>query len=110
MYLQAAVSLPNRPFLHCSSIPFIIFIATSVFAVLSRNNLVFRGGLLIFSCIFSHHLRDASRRGLWFYGLPTVQVPYTAYILLELLLPLLYRSLINLSAVSFRKSDNSFVV
>lgn len=108
--LKAAVSLPRRPFLHCTSIPVLVLIAATLVATFLKNNLIFRFGLLIFSCIFSHHLRDASRRGLWFYGLPTVAVPYTLYLGLELLLPLLYRTILKLNSLTLHKSDNILIV
>jgi hypothetical protein len=63
---QDAVSLPQRPFLHCSSLPLVLFPLLLVWRGLTGNLLRF--GLLLFSSLFSHHLRDATRRGLWFIG------------------------------------------
>ena len=108
--IQDAVSLPNRPFLHCSSIPVIILAATSIGALFSRHRLLHRAGLLIFSCFFSHHLRDASRRGLWFYGLPTIHVSYNVYVIFELSLPLVYRYLLSLYPIYKQTPENIIIV
>ena len=52
-------------------------------------------GLLVFSSIFSHHIRDASRRGLWIWGtkddLISIYVSYPAYLISITLLPLIFR-------------------
>ena len=52
-------------------------------------------GLLVFTTIFSHHIRDASRRGLWIWGtkddLISINVSYTAYLISITLLPLIFR-------------------
>jgi hypothetical protein len=63
---QDAVSLPQRPFLHCSTLPLLLLLLLLVWRVVTGNLL--RLGLLLFSSLFSHHLRDATRRGLWFIG------------------------------------------
>jgi hypothetical protein len=63
---QDAVSLSQRPFLHCSSLPLVLLLLLLAGRVVTGNLLRF--GLLLFSSLFSHHLRDATRRGLWFIG------------------------------------------
>jgi hypothetical protein len=86
--LEDAVSLPQRPFLHCSALPLLLLLLMLVGRVVTGNLL--RLGLLLFSSLFSHHLRDATRRGLWFIGLPPVPVSYPLYLVLFYLLPFLY--------------------
>jgi len=109
--LKAAISLPYRPFLHCSSIPVLILVASNLVALLYKQRFVLRAGLLIFSSIFSHHVRDAARRGLWFYGLPSIQLSYNIYVVLELALPLFYRYFLAVHP-SYKQldSENVFLV
>jgi hypothetical protein len=64
---QDAVSLSQRPFLHCSSLPLALLLLLLLVGRMVAGNLL-RFGLLLFSSLFSHHLRDATRRGLWFIG------------------------------------------
>lgn len=82
----------GRPILHCSSIPLIIFfinIFTVGFFGLRSSRWV-RFGWLSWTALTSHHVRDANRRGLWFYPIgSTPPLPNVLYILIILLLPYL---------------------
>uniref|UniRef100_A0A8D8M3C8 Transmembrane protein 267 n=1 Tax=Cacopsylla melanoneura TaxID=428564 RepID=A0A8D8M3C8_9HEMI len=72
----------SRPFLHCTSLWIIITWLLSLF----HHNLA----ILIFTSVVSHHIRDASRRGLWFYPLfSTPPLPTVFYLSLMLLLPVI---------------------
>ena len=50
-------------------------------------------GLLVFSSLVSHHLRDASRRGLWVWPGLSLPLPPPAYLLATQLLPPAVRAL-----------------
>ena len=41
--------------------------------------------------MFSHHLRDGSRRGLWLWSGVSIQLSYSHYIILTLVTPLILR-------------------
>lgn len=46
--------------------------------------------------VFSHHLRDAHRRGLWFWPIgSTPPLPYWVYISCVLILPVIVRDIIE---------------
>lgn len=87
LHLKDAVSLSQRPFLHCSTLPLILLLLLLVARV---RGMPLRLGLLVFSSIFSHHLRDSTRRGLWLLGLPPVPVAYPLYLVLIYMLPFSY--------------------
>ncbi|KAL4660829.1 hypothetical protein GN956_G1536 [Arapaima gigas] len=87
--LKAAVSLSHRPPLHCSS----------VIPVLCGSLRLLTGACrlghpwcslpwLLFLSLASHHLRDATRRGLWLWPLgSTPPLPYWLYVALTSTLP-----------------------
>jgi hypothetical protein len=61
-----------------------------IFALfISRN---YRTGLLVSVSLFSHQLRDATRRGLWFWPMgSTPRIPYAIYLtMLCALVPLVH--------------------
>lgn len=42
----------------------------------------------MFTAFLSHHTRDATRRGYWFYPYGSTQpIPYVSYVLITLLIP-----------------------
>ena len=41
--------------------------------------------------MFSHHLRDGGRRGLWLFSGVTIKLTYSHYIILTLIMPLILR-------------------
>ena len=101
---QDAVSLPQRPALHNSSIILFLTLAflgiSEIFNDSSKHEATggnnssimtsLRHALPWMFCVAlsSHHVRDAARRGLWFspFG-STSPLPYAVYVLLTLLLP-----------------------
>lgn len=47
-----------------------------------------RGGLILLAAFATHHVRDATRRGLWFYPYgSTAPIPYVVYIVLTCMIP-----------------------
>lgn len=90
-FLQHATNLPNRPFLHCSTIPLLLLVAVYFVSVSykSANSLkVLLWMMMLFTAFISHHVRDATRRGLWFFGYGhTLPVPYYGYVLLVMAIP-----------------------
>ncbi|XP_064645737.1 transmembrane protein 267-like [Lineus longissimus] len=87
--LKAALSLPHRPILHCTTL--ILLISVVLFAVSRASNSKHAKHLPLMFLVttLSHHLRDGSRRGLWMcpFGSLSMQ-QYSMYIALIMILPL----------------------
>ncbi|XP_054733048.1 transmembrane protein 267 [Anastrepha obliqua] len=86
-YLEDATNLPRRPFLHCSSIFFVLLTFYLCTACLNYFKTSLTFGVLL--CAFiTHHTRDAVRRGYWFCPVGhTGRMPNVAYIVLTILTP-----------------------
>merc|ERR1711874_795585 len=52
---------------------------------------LYRLSHLLLLVVFLHHLRDATRRGLWLAGLPPIPVAYWTYLALVVGLPIVVR-------------------
>ena len=93
-HTQDALSLPKRPFAHNSTlIPVVTAVLYLLVYVLPPSlcdhSLVSALPLIFLVSSFSHHLRDADRRGLWFAPfLSTPPIPFKFYTLFIILLPL----------------------
>lgn len=87
LFLQGAINLTSRPFLHCSTI---IILISFVYLCTSCLN-YFKWSLFIgvVLCAFiTHHTRDAIRRGYWFYPWGnTNKLPNLAYIIITIATP-----------------------
>jgi len=102
--LDAALSLSKRPMFHNSTL--IPLLAVALYLALRVIRFIFPSPLLtslsenlvlIFIVAWStHHLRDATRRGLWFapWG-STPALPRTLYLASLLIIPLLLRLLVH---------------
>ena len=88
MSIEDAANLDKRPYLH--SIVVALF-AVAVIHMLSLNLGLyqsFRLPFIMICAVLSHLLRDAVRRGLWFWPLDlTIPVCFSCYIIIVLLLP-----------------------
>lgn len=94
-FKQDATNLSSRPFLHCTNIPFIIFLILLMafhFKSIRLNIWI----AMVLCGFITHHIRDATRRGFWIlpYG-HTNPVPYPIYILMTLGVPHLLNYLLN---------------
>ncbi|XP_028139609.1 transmembrane protein 267 [Diabrotica virgifera virgifera] len=86
--LKNATKLKHRPFLHCSTFPLAFCILLFLTGHVLDNYALKRNGLLLFTAFGSHHTRDATRRGYWFYPFgSTVPLPYIMYIGISCVLP-----------------------
>ncbi|KAJ6645286.1 Transmembrane protein, partial [Pseudolycoriella hygida] len=101
--LKAATTLTARAFLHCSTITiglFILFLIGTCYRSLLLNLI----NAMLLNAFITHHTRDASRRGFWFWPFGhTPACPYYAYILLTTLTPY---ALIYLLKFFRNRSDN----
>ena len=104
---QDALSLPSRPFLHCSTL--IPIFTTSLyfvqklldFRILRHVHWIF----LIAWC--SHHLRDALRRGLWLYPWGSTQpLTQSVYLFSILCLPFFVKCCMYAEHVYFNKTNS----
>ena len=86
--LNKALNLDHRPFFHNSTIPLIFFLIAILINLVINNHKFKLISSLVFVALFTHQLRDASRRGLWFW--PWIQSlpiqPYPLYIALIIVL------------------------
>ncbi|XP_062513770.1 transmembrane protein 267-like isoform X2 [Corticium candelabrum] len=103
--LEDATSLQHRSFAH--SMWFIILgtAACCCVKMLICQKLLLLSFLpwLFFVATASHHLRDATRRGLWFWPIGnTPPLPLLIYLQMVLLIPLIVRFLLQLSRFSHK--------
>ncbi|XP_035291754.1 transmembrane protein 267 [Anguilla anguilla] len=87
--LKAAVSLPHRPPLHCSTLIPVLCLSLRLLMWLFRlkDSWCFLPWML-FIALASHHVRDGVRHGLWVWPLGnTAPVPYWLYVGISATLP-----------------------
>lgn len=107
--LVDAISLENRPFLH-NSLTLLLINLAIFFYVLIFNPTSMDWALIFFISWFSHHIRDANRRGIWFGPIYTSSpISDKSYLLIIMLLPLLLRYLKSLDILNsyFLKIGNA---
>ncbi|XP_034939403.1 transmembrane protein 267 [Chelonus insularis] len=86
--LTAATSLKKRPFLHCTTLPIMIWLIFLLISRILHNSKLASFSWIILTSFLSHHIRDGTRRGLWLAPLgSTPNIPYYLYILLDMTLP-----------------------
>lgn len=89
IFVKDAIHLSHRPFLHCSTILLIIAAIWSIPIYMQLSFDCIMWIAVVFCSFASHHIRDATRRGLWFYPIgSTAPIPYVLYILLIVFMPL----------------------
>ncbi|XP_070592483.1 transmembrane protein 267 [Erythrolamprus reginae] len=97
--LKAALSLPQRPFLHCSTvIPVVCLVLKFIMHLLKlKDSWCFLPWMMFISWT-SHHVRDGIRHGLWIcpFG-KTVPLPYWLYVAVTATLPHLCSFLLYLT-------------
>ncbi|XP_031575160.1 transmembrane protein 267-like [Actinia tenebrosa] len=95
LHLKNAVSLPHRPPLHATTIlPFVV----PILQVWCAQNIPCLHHLpyMFIVAVLSHHLRDAYRRGLWFWPMgSTPPLPYWVYLSCVVILPVIVRDAIE---------------
>ncbi|KAG8131133.1 hypothetical protein E2320_017802 [Naja naja] len=97
--LKAALTLPQRPFLHCSTvIPVVCLMLKFIMHLLKlKDSWCFLPWMMFISWT-SHHVRDGIRHGLWIcpFG-KTVPLPYWLYVAVTATLPHLCSFLLYLT-------------
>ena len=90
---QDALHLQNRPFLHSTTV---VFIVVPMLQVFLAHNIPYLQSLpyLFAVAVISHHLRDGHRRGLWFWPIgSTPAIPYRLYVVCIVALPYFVKEL-----------------
>jgi len=94
--IMDAVSLPSRPFLHCTTLMILLFQLLLLTSVYFQSTLVYRLSWILLISSISHHTRDAQRRGYWLYPFgSTRSIPYWLYIFIIAALPQFVRLFVN---------------
>ena len=93
---QKALSLSHRPVLHNTTIIIPVVLGLYIIGLFSSHQILKRLPWITALSWLSHHIRDASRRGLWFAPLgSTPPLPQWMYITLTLILPLFFKAFIT---------------
>ncbi|XP_014219507.1 transmembrane protein 267 [Copidosoma floridanum] len=88
MDINDATHLKYRPFLHCTTIPIVLWAVMNVIAKLTSSTNLIICSWMIFGSFLSHHIRDGNRRGLWFWPFGSTRpIPYYMYISVSMALP-----------------------
>ncbi|XP_063981424.1 transmembrane protein 267 [Diachasmimorpha longicaudata] len=89
--LSDAIRLTKRPFLHSTTVPIILWTLMLLTSKVSNNLRMEHCSWIILMSFLSHHIRDATRRGLWFapFG-STRPIPYNIYNAVIILLPYIF--------------------
>ncbi|XP_061165569.1 transmembrane protein 267-like [Saccostrea echinata] len=104
--LQAALSLKSRPFLHSTTLTLLISLIIFITGYILNKGWIKLLSVMCFIAWTSHHIRDGSRRGLWFSPVgSTPAIPYNIYVVLTLSLPLLVTFLLKIFNADFMRSD-----
>ena len=99
---QAALSLRSRPFLHTTTLTLMLCLILFITGYTLNNGWIKLLSVMCFVAWTSHHVRDGSRRGLWFppFG-STPLTPYKLYLTITLVLPLVVMLLVHLCDLDF---------
>ncbi|XP_067653796.1 transmembrane protein 267-like [Haliotis asinina] len=90
--IKAAVNLPDRPPLHLTTIIPVVSATLWVLGIVLKVRYLKMMSLIFLTAVFSHHLRDATRRGFWLTPFSNSRhVPYWMYIAVTMVIPLLVR-------------------
>ncbi|XP_043605287.1 transmembrane protein 267 isoform X2 [Bombus pyrosoma] len=83
-----ATHLEKRPFFHCTTLPIAIWIMLSFYASVFNYPKLSYYSWIILASFLSHHIRDGTRRGLWFCPIGSTQpIPYYLYLSMSMMLP-----------------------
>ncbi|XP_011687275.1 PREDICTED: transmembrane protein C5orf28 isoform X1 [Wasmannia auropunctata] len=79
-HIHDATHLQKRPFLHCTTVPILLWILFISLSSSFHSPLLEHTSWVILAAFLSHHIRDGTRRGLWFcpFG-STRPIPYYLY-------------------------------
>lgn len=100
--LQAALSLRSRPFLHSTTLTLALCVLLFLTGHTLNKGWIKLLSVMCFLAWTSHHVRDGSRRGLWFPPIgSTPAIPYSIYVTLTCLMPLVMMFVLHTCRVDF---------
>ncbi|EFN79348.1 transmembrane protein 267 isoform X2 [Harpegnathos saltator] len=102
-----ATHLEKRPFLHCTTVPIVLWIFLILLSSVFHSLKLQQASWIVLAAFLSHHIRDGTRRGLWFcpFG-STRPLPYYLYVSLCMSLPYLLYWLSYQHTFAESSSDN----
>ncbi|XP_038220404.1 transmembrane protein 267 [Zerene cesonia] len=91
IHIKDLNNLKHRGFLHCSSLWFAVTSILFLYSYLHRKLNIYILTFMLTIAYTSHHIRDANRRGLWFYPYGHTQpIPKYLYITVLSILPMIF--------------------
>lgn len=92
--------------MHCTSAAVLVIIFLFLISHFVPCASFSRAVWILLASFLSHHIRDSTRRGFWLWPFgSTAPVPYTLYILSQMLLPYAIAAVMNMTM----NPDQSFV-
>nr|XP_033340130.1 transmembrane protein 267 [Megalopta genalis] len=86
--LNDATHLKKRPFLHCTTVPIVIWTLLNLYSSMFNHPKSSYYAWMILASFLSHHIRDGTRRGLWFCPIGSTEpIPYYLYLCMSMMLP-----------------------
>ncbi|KAF3423124.1 hypothetical protein E2986_02295 [Frieseomelitta varia] len=86
--LSDATHLEKRPFFHCTTLPITAWLMMNFYASVFNHPKLSYYSWIILASFLSHHIRDGTRRGLWFCPIGSTQsIPYYLYLSMSMMLP-----------------------
>lgn len=102
--LEDAVQLNSRPFLHCTSIPLLVFSLGVGIGYTLKYSAIKRYSWLLIAALLSHHIRDSTRWGLWLWPCgTTIPLPYFLYVIITVLVPFLIIAGMKLTDITYKQ-------
>ena len=105
--LSDATHLQKRPFMHCTTLPLALWLMLNFYSSVFNHPRVGYYSWLILAGFLSHHIRDGTRRGLWFCPIGSTQpIPYYLYLSMSMMLPHTLQWLMTSSLHELNVHDN----
>ncbi|KAG5332499.1 TM267 protein, partial [Acromyrmex charruanus] len=110
-HIHDATHLQKRPFLHCTTIPILLWTFFILLSNTFHSPLMEHISWMILAAFLSHHIRDGTRRGLWFcpFG-STRPIPYYLYVSLCMSLPYILHWLMSLHTFTPKNNNNIILI
>ncbi|XP_024885353.1 transmembrane protein 267 [Temnothorax curvispinosus] len=110
-HIHDATHLQKRPFLHCTTVPIVLWTLFISFSNAFHSPLLEHTSWVILAAFLSHHIRDGTRRGLWFcpFG-STRPIPYYLYVSLCMSLPYILHWLMRLHTFTPKSNDDIILI
>ncbi|XP_015430695.1 PREDICTED: transmembrane protein C5orf28 [Dufourea novaeangliae] len=86
--INDATHLEKRPFLHCTTVPIVLWFLMNFYSNVFNYPKLSYYSWIVLASFLSHHIRDGTRRGLWFCPIGSTQpIPYYLYLSMSMMLP-----------------------